>query len=138
MTVKVSVQENKFVSRCTQSALYKGMQRSLVPAALLLLASAASAAAKEGEARWSGWLRAGPGMQYAVLDEIPAKSKIDVQSCTNGWCAVTSGAAKGYVSADLVNIPPAPQPPAHIIGCFTTQETGYGPQGGEAERFCGK
>jgi uncharacterized protein YraI len=114
------------------------MQAMPALVAILLLASAASAAANQVEARWSGWLRVGPGMQYAVLDEIPAKSKIDVQSCANDWCLVKSGSAHGYVNADLVNTPPAPPPPAHILGCVTTQENGYGPHGGEEERFCGK
>ncbi len=125
------------MSTCTNPKFYHRMRKPLLSAALLL-ASALPAAANQMEARWSGWLRVGPGLQYAVVDEIPAKSKLDVESCANGWCQVKSGYAKGYVNADLVNAPPPPPAPAQKLGCVTTQENGYGPHGGETERFCGK
>ena len=89
-------------------------------------------------ARSTAYLRAGPGEQYAALDEIDPESEVDVQSCDNGWCRVRSGDADGFIRAEVLTAPddhakpPAPAPGAP---CFTADLNGR-PRGGEQVRVC--
>lgn len=95
--------------------------------------------AEPGQTAWTTYLRAGPGLQFAVLDEIEAHKTLDVQDCRGGWCRVVSGDAEGYVAADHLAAPgpPAPKAADHApVPCFRAQQTGF--RGGDEVQFCGK
>ncbi len=70
-------------------------------AALLLLAG--GALAKPGTALSTVNLRANPDTASAILDKIPAGSRLDVGDCTDGWCAVTWNGKAGYAIQSSLN-----------------------------------
>lgn len=63
------------------------------------------AAARPGTVYWTAYLRSGPGVKYAVIDEVSPQSRVDVQDCARGWCKVTARHANGYVEAALLSAP---------------------------------
>ena len=96
------------------------------------------ALAWQGRVSFTTWLRAGPGQQYVVMDEIFGGDAIEIIGCQDGWCQTLSDKAIAYIKADLVgklDSPRAP-PPAAGLSCFPAQEAGYGK--GEQDRFCPK
>ena len=63
--------------------------------------------------RFYAFMHAGPGMQFAVTDEIPAQTALDPENCGNGWCRIRFGNALGWVEQSvLVSSPPMAQPAA--------------------------
>ncbi len=95
--------------------------------------------ALSAEAKWTSYLRAGPGQQFAVLDEIASNDPLTVQTCSGGWCKVLYGRADGYVLEALLDRgPPGPasaQPPA-THDCFDDVLNGY--EGHSHVQFCSK
>jgi uncharacterized protein YraI len=90
-------------------------------------------------ADWTTYLRVGPGLQYAVIDEVEAQDSITVKRCDKGWCQVIDGGAEGYIAENIVSAKAGPKPPVthdKPVPCFVSQLSGYG--GDEAQRFCGK
>ncbi len=118
----------------------KGARIALAASLALLVGGLArSAFAEPGQITWTTYLRAGPGLQYAVIDEIESRTTLDVQECRDGWCRVEYGRAFGYVMAGVIttqaSAAPASTPPAAAsIPCFQTQQSGYGI--GDATQFC--
>ena len=55
---------------------------ALAAGALMLSAGAASAAVVTNDLN----LRSGPGTNYQVVDTMPAGARVNVLSCTGGWC----------------------------------------------------
>ena len=117
--------------------------RIALTAALALLATslALPARARPAQTTWTTYLRAGPGLQYAAIDEIDSQTTVDVQECRDGWCRVEFGRAFGYIDAGVVqdeashaakSAAPAPAP----IPCFQARQSGYGV--GDELRFCGR
>jgi hypothetical protein len=49
-------------------------------------------------------LRAGPGVQYEIVDVIPATKSVSVEGCleASNWCRVSYGAATGWASGDYL------------------------------------
>ena len=91
------------------------------------LLSAASVVAAPGMVYTTTYLRAGPGDQYAALDEIEPESRVDVQVCDKGWCRIRSGQATGFINADVLSAPDAhakPSAPASGAPCFTARLNG--------------
>lgn len=72
--------------------------------AVLLLATAASAAADPAAVDTNLNLRAGPGPAFNVIVKIPAGSKLEVQSCGEDWCRVKFAGRMGYASRPLLRI----------------------------------
>ena len=84
------------------------------------------------------YLRAGPGEQYAALDEVEPHSQVDVLSCDKNWCRVRFGRSDGFVRADILSAPDIhakPGPPPADAACFTARVNGR-PSGGELVRVC--
>lgn len=107
----------------------------LVPIPVLL---AFAAIAAPGTTYSTTYLRAGPGEQYAALDEIEPHSQVEVQSCEKDWCEVQSGLAHGYIKAGILSAPDIhakPGPPAQGATCFTARLNGP-PRGGDTVRIC--
>jgi len=89
------------------------------------------------ETKWTSYLRAGPGLQYAALDEIPPHRPLTVRDCASGWCRVLAGRAEGYVQQGLLTeAHPEPITPGTQHDCFEATMTGW--VGGSHVRFCGK
>lgn len=102
--------------------------------------AASAAVAKSGMVDLTTYLRAGPGQQYAVLDEIEPRRQVEVQSCDNGWCRVIIDKAAGFIEAarlsgpDIHTVPPGIPPSAD---CFTALLNGA-PRSGDDQRICRK
>ncbi len=87
---------------------------------------------------WTTFMRAGPGLQYTVIDEVDEQRDVDVQGCGNGWCRVVFGDRDGYIRQDHLSAnPPAPAPEASAKApCFDARRSGYG--NGDEQRYCGR
>lgn len=98
------------------------------------------AAARLVRTSWTAYLRAGPGEQFHVIDEIDALSPVDVQDCKGTWCLVISGQSQGYLPADVLQqsdlTPPHTAVAAQPQPCL--DETLEGFRGHEGWRFCGR
>ncbi len=89
------------------------------------------------EAKWTSYLRAGPGLQFAVLDEIAPHHPLTVQDCGSGWCRVLYERAEGYVQQGfLTDTHAEPVLPGAAHDCFESTMTGW--IGGSHVQFCGK
>ncbi len=89
------------------------------------------------EAKWTSYLRAGPGLQYGVLDEIAPHHPLSVLNCSSGWCRVLYERAEGYVEQQwLTDAQAAPVLPGPSHDCFDATMTGW--IGGSHVQFCGK
>lgn len=89
---------------------------------------------------WTTYLRSGPGLQFAVIDEVESRSNVDVVGCRDGWCLVVYGGAEGYLAQSVLpsSTPPNKTGPSpHPGDCFDAHLKGY-PKGGEDVRFCGQ
>ncbi len=105
------------------------MHRHLLAAATLtitMLATALPAAASPGEITWTTWFRIGPGRDYAVRDEIPNDTVLDVIGCQNGWCQVVWQNWTGYVEADVVAQPVPATTAVAPHDCVQNRRDGYG------------
>jgi hypothetical protein len=106
---------------------------------LLLVLSAANAAAAPALAVNNVNLRQGPGTTYTVILTIPGGSNVDVAGCNGGWCQVSFQGQNGFAIAtsfDQGNGPPqsaaaGPPPPAPAgpppPGYAPPPPPGYGP-----------
>jgi uncharacterized protein YraI len=47
-------------------------------------------------------VRAGPGVEYAVVTKITPGQVFDVLSCASGWCWIDLNGINGYVSDDFL------------------------------------
>ena len=102
-------------------------------AASVCMASPASA--WTGRATWTTFLRAGPGLQYVVTDEIDRDAPLEVVACSNGWCETLYEGATGYVQAELVaQAGPELIQPQNAQPCFDGQIAGYGK--GDKVTYC--
>jgi uncharacterized protein YgiM (DUF1202 family) len=88
---------------------------------------------------WTTFMRAGPGLQYTVIDELDEQSDVDVQGCGNGWCRIVVGDRNGYIRQDHLSASPPVQAPAPATQakppCFDARRSGYG--SGDEQRYCG-
>ena len=113
--------------------------RAVVLCGWSILGGTMAAHAATATAKWTGYLRAGPGEQYAALDEVSAHDTFDVDRCADGWCRITYGGAQGYLAQGLVDQgPPSPIKPAApgTKNCFRTTQNGY--RGAEDVQICGE
>ena len=87
----------------------------LLLSAAILLALAASAAAYPASVSTSVNLRAGPGVDQAVIAVLPKGSAVSVGACTAGWCEVTHRSRRGYVAQRYLAAtkPAAPKMPPY-------------------------
>ena len=111
-------------------------RRSVIAAVLAASAAVAPAHAWVGHAARATFLRAGPGLDYAVTDEVDRESRLDVLKCAGAWCEVRFEGVVGWVQAATV-AQPAPAPAAQPHGtqpCFDDRQAGYGK--GERTRLC--
>ncbi len=106
-----------------------------VIAAVLACLAVAPAHAWVGHASRATFLRAGPGLDYAVTDEVGHQAALDVLRCADAWCEVRFENAVGWVLAATVAAEAAPAPQPHgTQPCFEDRQAGYGK--GDRTRFC--
>ncbi len=109
--------------------------QSVIAVAAAVLAITAPAHAWTGHATRATFLRAGPGLEYSVTDEVDHEAALDVLKCTGDWCEVRFEGSIGWVMASTVTqATPAPVPPHEAQACFVDRQAGYGK--GEQTRFC--
>jgi uncharacterized protein YraI len=73
-------------------------------AAILIVVSAAHAAAEPAVTQSRVNLRSGPGPAFAPIVLMPAGVKLDAQKCSDEWCRVKYGRQVGYASRALLRI----------------------------------
>jgi hypothetical protein len=106
-------------------------------AAIVLMATAGFAHAGTERLAWSTYMRAGPGENYAVVDELEHDTDVDVRQCNDRWCEIVSGQVVGYIDRDALTLPKPPGGNAPVggpQGCFTASLYSYGTNG--VTRFC--
>ena len=109
--------------------------RSVIVIVVATLAAVAPANAWMGHAARATFLRAGPGLEYAVTDELDREARFDVLKCADAWCEVRFEGVIGWVQAATVATQAAPAPQPHgTQPCFDDRQAGYGK--GERTRFC--
>ena len=109
--------------------------RSVIVAAVATFAAVAPAYAWVGHASRATFLRAGPGLDYAVTDELDREAALDVLRCADAWCEVRFEGVVGWVQAATVAGQDTPAPQARgTQPCFDDRQAGYGK--GERTRFC--
>lgn len=115
------------------------------------LAAGAAAYGAPAKTTWTGFLYQGPGYRYAVTDEVPQASVIDVGRCAEGWCRATVGDRIGYLRAEIVTRASLDKPGEGILAqpaaalsplppkgpCFEANQTG-GNGGNAMTVFCQK
>lgn len=65
-------------------------------AGALALLSTDFAAAKPGYAATTVNMRSGPGTANEIVTKIPGGAKVEINTCTNGWCEVTWNGKSGF------------------------------------------
>ena len=88
------------------------MKRLLLGVGLVAL-SAGAAAAAPAVVESGVNLRSGPGTGYAVIDTMPAGARVDVTSCTGGWCHVAYNGEEGYASRSYLDLQAATVAPGY-------------------------
>ncbi|HEY8682575.1 MAG TPA: SH3 domain-containing protein [Rhodanobacter sp.] len=70
----------------------------------LLLAAPFAAQAADGYVTGNVNMRAGPDVQYPLIDQIPAGSEVSIQGCTSGWewCDVIASGNRGWVAGNFI------------------------------------
>ncbi len=116
------------------TGLRKGVLMGGVMTALLAAGGVLSAPALT---HWSTYLRAGPGSQYAVIDEIRHHSPVTVRGCAHHWCEVSVGQTVGYIDQDALLLPSLPAAASRndAQNCFIADQTGW--RKPTPTRFCG-
>lgn len=91
------------------------LKSTTLGAIAVLLAGAGAAAAYPATVTTNLNVRSGPGTNYAVIDNLPAGSVVDIAGCTGNWCEV---AGTGWASASYLATGRGPAysaaPPAYV------------------------
>jgi hypothetical protein len=69
-------------------------------AALALLLTASTALAATGVAKQGVNIREGAGLDYDVVGQLSAGERVEIISCSGGWCEID----EGFVSASFLSI----------------------------------
>ena len=130
----------------------KGTSRSILHfAAIGAMVPCVAAYGAPGKTTWTGYLYQGPGYRYAVTDEVPQASAVDLGRCADGWCEATVGGRVGYLRAEIVTRGSLDKPGPGILAqpaaalstsppkgpCFEANQTG-GNGGNAMTVFCQK
>ncbi len=108
---------------------------TMAAALALALALALPARAETDHATRATFLRAGPGLDYEVTDEVDHGAALNVLRCAGEWCEARYEGVVGWVPAGTVaQAVPALAAPHGTQPCFEDRQAGYGK--GERTRFC--
>jgi len=100
--------------------------RSAFLAAGLVATTGAPALAEPGTVTWTTFLYDAPSPAARVVDEPPQGARIEIETCTQGWCRATLGRTAGYLREDVVARGGAP---AALANPTEAKVTGGGSQG---------
>lgn len=103
-------------------------------AAILAGSFVLPASAETKMTRFGTFLHVGPGARYAVSDEIPTRTALDVGPCSGDWCEVRYGRASGWVDGRNL-VPLADRPAVAPTNCVDFVRSGW-PKAGDLERLC--
>ena len=110
------------------------LQPTIAAVAVALAATTVPARAEDHATR-ATFLRAGPGLDYEVTDEVDHGARLDVLRCAGEWCEARYEGVVGWVPAGTVaQATPAPAATHGTQPCFEDRQAGYGK--GERTRFC--
>jgi uncharacterized protein YraI len=90
-----------------------------IHAAILVLLTAAPAAAKPAYVTSTVNLRSGAGTSNEIVAKIPGGSLVDATNCADGWCEVEWNGKKGFAIAtalDQSGRVPVRRAPARVYG----------------------
>jgi hypothetical protein len=81
------------------------------------LGFAASALAEPADTVSASIMHRTPNVHSRVVQEIPANARIDLSSCSRGWCYASWRDLFGYVPADAIagSLTPVVAPPPVIV-----------------------
>lgn len=111
---------------------------AIVSGVLLAFLLGPAARADTVTTRFTTFMHAGPAKEFAVLDEIPSKSPLDLGACAGGWCRVGYGGGVGWVEQKMLagSAPSAQsQSGARPTECFDFVRAGW-PDAGDLDRLC--
>lgn len=101
---------------------------------MLAVALALPARAETRTTSFAAFLHVGPGRQYAVTDEVPTRTELDVAGCKDDWCHVRYGDAFGWIEQRMFAAQAQPALPSGGE-CADFARTGW-PRTGDHERLC--
>ena len=84
--------------------------RSVIVALVATLTAVAPVHAWADRAARATFLRAGPGLDYAVTDEVDREAVLNVLKCAGAWCEVRFEGVVGWGQAARVAAQAAPTP----------------------------
>jgi uncharacterized protein YraI len=111
-------------------------RKAIVSVVLIATAMLGQARAESHTTSFTTYLHIGPGRQYAVSDEVPTGTTVDVVGCENNWCQIRYGAAAGWIEQRM--LAPRAQPARSgtpASDCADFARTGW-PNSGDHERIC--
>ena len=88
--------------------------------------------------RFTTYMHSGPGLEFAVTDEIPNRTPLAPDSCKAGWCRITYGGVYGWIQQNTLIAGPStaqPKPGERPTECMDFARTGW-PDAGDLERVC--
>lgn len=110
----------------------------IVSGAVATLALLPASASAQLVTSFTTYMHSGPGLEYAVTDEIPNRTPLVPQSCVGGWCRITFGGVPGWVQQKILISGPStaqPKPGERPTECMDFARTGW-PDQGNLERVC--
>jgi hypothetical protein len=67
----------------------------------------------DGKVPFTGQLFAGPGPHYRAAGTVAANIRVRVERCTERWCLIRAGKARGWIGIDVLSFG---QRPASVFG----------------------
>jgi hypothetical protein len=103
------VSENADIFRGPSSVSLVGMLSTILCAAAGILGLAVNSTTAMPRTHWTTYLRAGPGLEYAVLDELQPDTALQGAVCAEAWCRVkVTDHRLGDVAQSDLALPPSP------------------------------
>jgi hypothetical protein len=110
----------------------------VVGAAAALLAALPTLANAQIVNRFTTYMHSGPGLEFAVTDEIPNGTPLSPETCQAGWCRINYGGVPGWVQQKTLITGPLtaqPKPGERPTECMDFARTGW-PNSGDLQRVC--
>jgi uncharacterized protein YraI len=103
-----------------------------------LLAVLPASVSAQTVTRFAIYMHSGPGLEFAVTDEIPNRTPLTPETCQAGWCRINYGGVPGWVEQKMLIAGPStaqPKPGERPTECMDFARTGW-PDAGDLERVC--
>lgn len=110
-------------------------RKAIVITTLLAAGALQQARAETRTTSFATFLHVGPGRQYAVSDEVPTRTAVEVNDCEKDWCRIRYGNAFGWIDQRMLAAATPAQPAIGGANCVDYARTGW-PNNGDHERLC--